>query len=101
MKLNILLNLKLMIRVPLLRLVNSFLASDSFKTSVSGIGQDITNEIMLKEAFPQCSFLGFDPESTINEILFREKIKGRFVKGAVGGRANTGNISKCEFTNCH
>ncbi|KAE9552357.1 hypothetical protein FO519_004440 [Halicephalobus sp. NKZ332] len=50
-----------------------------------GIGQETKVEEILKENFPQCSFLGFDPDE-INKDLYEDKLGGKFIKAVIGGK---------------
>ena len=49
-----------------------------------GIGQEVIVEEILKQKFPQCSFLGFDPDE-INKDLYEGSLNGTFVKAVIGG----------------
>ena len=50
-------------------------------------------EEALKTVYPQCNFLGVDPDSKINKELFDE-LGGTFVQAAIAGKTGISEISK-------
>ena len=49
-----------------------------------GIGRDVKAELKLKSKYPQCRFLGVDPDDKVSGRMYQEELEGTFVKGAIG-----------------
>lgn len=61
----------------------------------TGIGGTVDGEKRLMERYPQCEFLGVDPDEKLNRPLV-EDIGGRFVKAAVSAKTERRTASVLE-----
>ena len=58
-----------------------------------GIGRDVKAELKLKSKFPQCQFLGVDPDDKVSGKMYQEELEGIFIKGAIGAEDGQFNAS--------
>ncbi|KAI1697269.1 methyltransferase fkbM domain-containing protein [Ditylenchus destructor] len=54
-----------------------------------GIGQDVVAESTLSQRYPQCHFLGADPDGEANKAIFLSVPNSRYVEAAVAGKSGT------------
>ena len=70
-------------------------SSKSCSIITFGIGQDVFIEEIYKRNFPQCTFLGFDPDK-INKDPYEKQLGGKFVQAAIGGSSGLSDGYICK-----